>query len=111
MRALGFNQLGQLGDGTTNSHTTPIEIASDNAWVAIGAQRTFSVALAADGSLWTWGERLGASSERSWFIRTLGAWANRLGLRAAWAEPKAPRFDTKPRCILQFTTNTPARPR
>ena len=111
MRTLGFDYRGELGDGTTNSHTTPVEIASDKSWIAIGAGTFHSVALAADGSLWTWGQRLGESSERSRFIRTLGGWANRLGLRAAWADPKSPRFDTKPRCVLRFTTNAPAHPK
>jgi alpha-tubulin suppressor-like RCC1 family protein len=55
MRTLGFNDAGQLGDGTTSNRSTPVEIGSDKAWVAIGAGRGFSVALAADGSLWTWG--------------------------------------------------------
>jgi alpha-tubulin suppressor-like RCC1 family protein len=112
MRALGFNDAGQLGDGTTSNRSTPVEIGSDKAWVAIGAGRGFSVALAADGSLSAWGNRLGdVLSERSRVIRTLGAWANRLGLRVTWADPKPPRFGTKPRCILQFTTNAPARPK
>ena len=108
LRTLGFNQRGQLGNGTTNSHTTPVEIASDRTWIAVGAGGFFSVALATDGSLWTWGERLGESSERSRLIKTLGAWASRFGLPATWAGPKPPRFDTRPRCILQFTTNGPA---
>ena len=111
MRALGLNRLGYVGDGTTNSHARPIEIATDKAWIAVGAGGAFSVALAADGSLWTWGVRLGESFTRSKFIRTLGGWANRLGLRAAWADAKSPRFETRPRCILRFTTNAPAGPK
>jgi alpha-tubulin suppressor-like RCC1 family protein len=112
MRALGMNRFGQLGDGTTNNHTTPIEVATDKVWVAVGAGTLYSVALAADGSLWTWGQRVDeGSTRRSKFVEMLGSWARRLGMRAAWSDPKPPRFDTKPRCILRFTTNAPARPK
>ncbi len=109
MRALGMNTLGQLGDGTTNHRTTPIEAATGKVWIAVGAGDRYSVGLADDGSLWTWGQRVDEDyARRSRLVETLGAWAKRLGLRAAWADPKPPRFDTKPRCILRFTTNSPA---
>ena len=112
MRALGMNAFGQLGDGTTNNHSAPVEVASGNVWVAVGAGDRYSVGLAADGSLWTWGQRVDEDyTQRSKFVETLGSWARQLGFRAAWANPMPPRSDTKPRCILRFTTNAPARPK
>jgi alpha-tubulin suppressor-like RCC1 family protein len=109
MRALGMNAFGQLGDGTTNNHTVPVEVATDNVWVAMGAGDGYSVGLAADGSLWTWGQRVDEDYvRRSKFVEMLGSWARRLGMRAAWADLKPPGFDTKPRCVLRFTTDAAA---
>lgn len=57
--AWGNNANGQLGDGTTVAQDTPILIAGAPALVAIDGGEYFgrghAVALAADGSVWTWG--------------------------------------------------------
>ena len=58
--AWGVNWSGQLGDGTTNNHPSPvfqyapIFIMSDV--VAVSAGVNHSMAIRSDGSLWAWGE-------------------------------------------------------
>jgi len=62
----GWNQDGQLGDGTTNVRSTPVRIGTDTNWTSVatnqgfassmgGLTRSFSVATKADGSIWAWG--------------------------------------------------------
>jgi alpha-tubulin suppressor-like RCC1 family protein len=54
--AWGDNFWGQLGDGHMFTKTnTPQQIGTNTNWQAIAAGGTHSVALQADGSLWTWG--------------------------------------------------------
>ena len=60
--AWGDNTNGQLGDGTTSQHTTPVTIsrpggAGDGfAWVQAAAGRTHSAAVGSDGNLYAWGD-------------------------------------------------------
>ena len=49
----GANSVGELGDGTTNYHTTPIKIMDEVANISLGTSH--SAAIKTDGSLWTWG--------------------------------------------------------
>ncbi|MFA5793924.1 MAG: fibronectin type III domain-containing protein [Candidatus Brocadiia bacterium] len=51
----GYNEYGQLGDGTTISKTTPTRIGTENNWSVIAAGYEHTVALKSDGSLYTWG--------------------------------------------------------
>lgn len=55
--AWGNNENGQLGIGSTNSRSTPIQITgfSSKSIKAIAAGSSFSMALALDGSVWAWG--------------------------------------------------------
>ena len=58
----GDNTNGQLGDGTTSQHTTPVKIprpdGTDNGffWVQATAGRTHSAAVGSDGNLYAWGD-------------------------------------------------------
>jgi alpha-tubulin suppressor-like RCC1 family protein len=51
---VGLNRYGELGDGTTNSTSTPIEVVSSNV-VAIACGGNFTLFIKADGSLWGMG--------------------------------------------------------
>jgi alpha-tubulin suppressor-like RCC1 family protein len=53
----GNNSFGELGDGTTTSSATPVEVSGVNvpAVTAISAGGGFSLVLGSDGSVWGWG--------------------------------------------------------
>ena len=53
----GSNSVGELGDGTTTSSATPVEVSGINvpAVTAISAGGDFSLVLGSDGSVWGWG--------------------------------------------------------
>ena len=58
----GDNTQGQLGDGTTSQHTTPVRVAKPDGtgdgftWTQTAAGRTHSAAVGSDGNLYTWGD-------------------------------------------------------
>jgi alpha-tubulin suppressor-like RCC1 family protein len=52
---MGYNQYGQLGDGTTNDAHLPEKIVADNV-IAIAAGDYHSLFVKSDGSLWTMGD-------------------------------------------------------
>jgi alpha-tubulin suppressor-like RCC1 family protein len=53
----GNNSVGQLGDGTTTSSATPVQVSGINvpSVTAISAGGAFSMVLGSDGSIWGWG--------------------------------------------------------
>jgi len=52
----GTNTSGQLGIGTvTGTYINPIQIGTYNSWSQVSAGGSFSAALRADGSIWSWG--------------------------------------------------------
>ncbi|MCL2818317.1 MAG: hypothetical protein FWD41_01095, partial [Actinomycetia bacterium] len=55
--AWGFNANGQLGDGTTDERTNPTRVTALDGKdiIAVAAGGYHSLALAADGTVWTWG--------------------------------------------------------
>ncbi|MHB8524363.1 MAG: hypothetical protein ACYDH9_26885 [Limisphaerales bacterium] len=117
--AWGENDLGQLGDGTKTSRARPIPVGLGVDWAAIGAVEETSVALADDGTVWTWGAHLEKASlitpgqTSPWLRPTLagffGDWARYFGLRVTWGEPPT-LFSPTPRCILQFVQPPTNRP-
>jgi hypothetical protein len=54
--AWGGNQFGQLGDGTTLQHATPVQVPGLRRVTAISAGAFHSVAVLSDGTVWAWGK-------------------------------------------------------
>ncbi|MBF0517899.1 MAG: hypothetical protein HQK97_12470, partial [Nitrospirae bacterium] len=52
--AWGLNDAGQLGDGTTTSHSSPVQIGSSS-WLAVSEGSSFTIGIKSDGTLWGWG--------------------------------------------------------
>lgn len=54
--AWGWNDCGQLGDGTNETRGGPVKIGSDTDWIAVSAGMYHTLALKSDNSLWAWGK-------------------------------------------------------
>ncbi len=54
--AWGDNTYGQLGDGTTIDHSSPVQVGTATNWAAVGAGQYHTVAVKTDGTLWAWGD-------------------------------------------------------
>ncbi|PHR49180.1 MAG: hypothetical protein COA32_03780 [Fluviicola sp.] len=53
--AWGWNNSGQLGDGTTTDRYSPIQIGTATNWSQIAAGGAHSLGIKNDGTLWAWG--------------------------------------------------------
>lgn len=53
--AWGENRTGSLGDASTNSRMSPVQVRGLSEVIAVDAGGGQSVALKADGTVWTWG--------------------------------------------------------
>lgn len=54
--AWGFNNNGQLGDGTTDTKDSPVQIGALTTWSDVKGGRDVGKAIKTDGSLWMWGK-------------------------------------------------------
>ena len=53
--AWGYNQFGEVGDGTIIYKNLPTQIGTDNNWSKITAGANHSLAIKTNGTLWAWG--------------------------------------------------------
>jgi alpha-tubulin suppressor-like RCC1 family protein len=80
----GYNTNGQLGDGTTISKSSPVQVGALTTWSSIGVGGSHSVAIKTNNTIWAWGYNgygqlgLGNTTDRSSPVQigTLTAWAN-----------------------------------
>jgi alpha-tubulin suppressor-like RCC1 family protein len=54
--AWGSNTVGQLGNGTNNSSTTPVQVSGLSGVSQVAAGSAFSIAAKSDGTVWSWGD-------------------------------------------------------
>ncbi|MDB5106241.1 MAG: repeat-containing protein [Fibrobacteres bacterium] len=54
--AWGYNQFGQLGDGSTTNRSVPVKITGLEGVVSLAAGGNAGYAVRADGTYWAWGE-------------------------------------------------------
>jgi alpha-tubulin suppressor-like RCC1 family protein/inosine-uridine nucleoside N-ribohydrolase len=53
--AWGYNDVGQLGDGTTINRSSPIQVSGLTGAIAVATFGSHTVALKSDGTVWAWG--------------------------------------------------------
>lgn len=53
--AWGYNNYGQLGDGTNTNRSTPTQIGTSGTWKSIAAGESHTIAIKTNGTLWAWG--------------------------------------------------------
>ena len=51
----GYNSTGQLGDGTTTTRNSPVQIGSDTNWASVACGSGHTIAVKTTGTLWGWG--------------------------------------------------------
>ena len=68
----GNNFSGQLGDGTTEDSTQPVEVIGLTSVQAISAEGRTSCALKTDGTIWCWGLCWGADERVPMQVTSLG---------------------------------------
>src|ERR1700730_18541739 len=51
----GYNRFGQLGNGTTTSSLTPVQVSGLSGVTAVANGNDHSLAVKSDGTVWAWG--------------------------------------------------------
>lgn len=76
--AWGDNSSGQLGDGTTNNSSTPVQVAGGHKFRQIVAGKSHTVAIDSNGDTWAWGNNRngqlgdGTTTKRNTPIQVVG---------------------------------------
>jgi alpha-tubulin suppressor-like RCC1 family protein len=105
--SMGFNNTGQLGNGTTTSTLLPGQVGSDNRWIAVSSGSNTTHAIRADRTLWGWGRNgygqigdgskgfhrlapVQVGSDKTW-VMVSGGYYHTIGLKAdgtiwAWGD-------------------------
>lgn len=91
----GHNDLGKLGQGTSDggtTHNTPIQVGSDTTWGVVMAGQNHAIATKSDGTLWSWGTNgsgqlaLGDTVQRNTPVR--------IGSGTTWKFISVPSYST-----------------
>ena len=53
--AWGSNNNGQLGDNTTATRSSPIQVTGGGSWSSVSAGTSYTLGVKTDGTLWAWG--------------------------------------------------------
>jgi trimeric autotransporter adhesin len=77
----GYNDYGQLGDGSYKARYVPTRIGTDTNWLNIAVGRSNTFALKKDGSLWAWGYNKGVLGDGTTINRTI---PTRIGTDTNW---------------------------
>jgi alpha-tubulin suppressor-like RCC1 family protein len=56
LMGLGYNNSGQIGDGTRTDCVNPTAVAADSEWLQVTGGPSHSAAIKKDGTLWAWGD-------------------------------------------------------
>ncbi len=56
--AWGWNEQGQLGDGTTDNKKTPVQVSELSSIITIAVGGYHNLAIKSDGTVWAWGYNL-----------------------------------------------------
>ena len=51
----GYNEMGQLGDGTNEDSSSPVAVAGGHTFTTLSAGRYFTCGLDEEGAAWCWG--------------------------------------------------------
>ena len=85
--AWGDNSHGQLGDGSTLNHKTPVRIGSITTWTSVVAGNAHTLALRPNGMLWTWGyNQYGQLGDGTTTVRLAPV---QIGTANSWAQVSA----------------------
>ena len=92
--AWGFNDFGQLGDGTSVDRRSPVQIGSDTDWAKIAAAKGgyHTIALKRDGTLWAWGRNDYGELGDGTFVERRST--VQIGTDTDWAEISAGAYHT-----------------
>lgn len=105
--AWGWNEAGQLGEGTVTNRSTPTRVANLSDVVTIAAGLESSFAIKRDGTLWAWGRnssgQLGDGSTTNRLVPVQVAISNVTEVAAGAAFTLALRADGK---VLSFGRNS-----
>ena len=80
--AWGYDHYGQVGDVTTSSKSSPLQVGGATDWQAVAAGNRHTVALKLDGTLWAWGDN--SSGQFGEWTITPG----KIGLPVIFAQPQ-----------------------
>ncbi len=72
VQGVGYNGFGNLGNGGTTSSSVPVNTSFISEVIEISAGQSHSLALLADGTVWTWGSNLSGQSGNG----TIGGFVN-----------------------------------